>query len=73
MNIDGRLHVVPFLFLLHYDVILCMVVTASVLDIGQHRPWSTRQYAVAIAGHYFRTINYVFSVWKKRTTTNSLW
>ena len=37
----------------------------SVLDIGQHRPWSTGQYVVAIAGHYSRTINYVFYVWKK--------
>ena len=53
--------------------VVTKVLTVSVLDIGQHRPWWTRQYAMAIAGHYFRTINYVFCVWKKRTTTNSLW
>ena len=37
----------------------------SVLDIGQHRLWPMGQYAVAIAGHYFRTISYVFCVWKR--------
>ena len=48
----------------------CFRYWACVLDI-EHRPWSTRQYAVAIVEHYFRTMNYVFCVWKKRTT-NSL-
>ena len=38
----------------------------SVLDIGQHCQWRMRQYAVAIAGHYSRTINYVFLCFEKR-------
>ena len=42
---------------------------SSVVDVVD----DSSQYAVAIAGHYFRTINYVFCVWKKRTTANSLW
>ena len=45
--------------------VVTKVLTVIVIDIGQHCPWSTGQYAVAIAGHHFRTINYVFCVWKK--------
>ena len=40
--------------------VVTKVLTVSALDIGQHRQWSTGQYAVAIAEHYSRTINYVF-------------
>ena len=40
------------------------VLIVNVLDIGQHRPRSTGQYAVAIAGQYFGTISYVFGAWK---------
>ena len=37
----------------------------SVLDIGQHRPWSTGQYAVGIAGHYFRQSTMFLCLQKK--------
>ena len=62
----------PKRYSLRIHRVVTKVLTVSVLDIGQHRPWSTGQYVVAIAGHYSRTINYMFFMFGKKSDNEQL-